>query len=38
LQIGHDMVYVQWQRDAAGSLVKEVIWPKEGRTANPITR
>ncbi len=38
LQIGHDMVYVQWQKDAAGNLVKEVVWPAAGRTADPITR
>ena len=38
LQIGHDMVYIQWQRDADGNLIKEVVWPKEGRTTEPITR
>ncbi len=38
LQVGHSMVFVQWQRDADGNLVKEVIWPAEGRTAEPITR
>ncbi len=38
LQIGHDMVFVQWQKDADGNLVKEVVWPAAGRTADPITR
>ena len=33
LQIGHDMVYIQWQKDDAGSLVKQVVWPPEGKTA-----
>lgn len=36
LQIGHEMVYVQWQRDEQGNLVKQVVWPKEGATAEPI--
>ena len=33
LQIGHDMVYIQWQKDAAGALVKQVVWPTAGATA-----
>lgn len=32
-QIGHEMVYLQWQKDAAGKLVKQVVWPEEGRSA-----
>ncbi len=36
LQIGHSMVYIQWQRDASGALVKQVVWPAEGKTADPI--
>jgi ABC-type branched-subunit amino acid transport system substrate-binding protein len=38
LQIGHDMVYIQWQKDASGNLGKQVVWPKEGRTADLIVR
>lgn len=38
LQSGHSMVYIQWQRDASGNLVKQVVWPKEGATATPIMR
>ncbi|MBX7234360.1 MAG: amino acid ABC transporter substrate-binding protein [Caldilineales bacterium] len=38
LQIGHEMVYVQWQRDSGGNLTKQVVWPAEGRTAPFITR
>jgi len=33
LQTGHDMVYIQWQKDAKGNLVKQVIWPEAGKTA-----
>ena len=36
LQIGHSMVYIQWQRDASGALVKQVVWPAEGKTAEPV--
>jgi len=36
LQIGHSMVYVQWQKDAGGALVKQVVWPAEGKTAEPV--
>ncbi len=27
------MVYIQWQRDEAGNLVKQVVWPANGATA-----
>ncbi len=33
LQIGHQMVVAQWQKKN-GKLVKEVIWPKEAKTAD----
>lgn len=36
LQIGHSMVYIQWQKDASGALTKQVVWPKEGKTADPV--
>jgi ABC-type branched-subunit amino acid transport system substrate-binding protein len=36
LQIGHSMVYIQWQKDDAGSLVKQVVWPLEGKTADAL--
>lgn len=36
LQIGHSMVYIQWQKDAAGNLMKQVVWPLEGATAKTI--
>jgi len=36
LQIGHDMVYIQWRRDAAGHLVKQIVWPLAGATAEAL--
>jgi ABC-type branched-subunit amino acid transport system substrate-binding protein len=33
LQVGHSMVYIQWQKDSSGNLVKQVVWPAEGATA-----
>ncbi len=36
LQIGHEMVYIQWQKDAQGNLVKQVVWPEEGKSAEAI--
>jgi branched-chain amino acid transport system substrate-binding protein len=35
LQIGHQMVVAQWQKKN-GTLVKEVIWPKEAKTADVL--
>jgi len=35
LQVGHDMVLAQWQKKD-GKLVKEVIWPKAAKTADPL--
>jgi ABC-type branched-subunit amino acid transport system substrate-binding protein len=35
LQTGHSMVYIQWQ-DEGGELVKEVVWPAEGATAQTL--
>lgn len=36
LQVGHSMIYIQWQEDADGNLVKQVVWPPEGATADPL--
>jgi branched-chain amino acid transport system substrate-binding protein len=36
LQIGHDMIYIQWQEDASGNLAKQVVWPLEGATADAL--
>ena len=35
LQLGHQMVLAQWQRKG-GAIVKEVIWPKEAKTADVL--
>jgi branched-chain amino acid transport system substrate-binding protein len=34
LQIGHSMVYIQWQDPSA--LAKQVVWPAEGATAETL--
>jgi ABC-type branched-subunit amino acid transport system substrate-binding protein len=36
LQIGHSMVYIQWQKDSSGNLLKQVVWPAEGATAKVV--
>jgi ABC-type branched-subunit amino acid transport system substrate-binding protein len=36
LQVGHEMVYIQWQKDKAGKPVKQVVWPAAGATASPF--
>ncbi len=36
LQIGHEMVFVQWQKDSAGALIKQVVWPLGGKTADLV--
>ncbi len=36
LQVGHDMVYIQWQKDAQGKAVKPVVWPEAGKTASAL--
>lgn len=33
LQIGHEMVFTQWQLDASGAMVKRVVWPVNVATA-----
>lgn len=34
LQRGHSMVYIQWNKNSAGVLEKQVVWPAEGKTAS----
>jgi ABC-type branched-subunit amino acid transport system substrate-binding protein len=36
LQIGHSMVYIQWQEDASGTLGKQLVWPAEVGTAEVV--
>jgi len=33
LQIGHAMILAQWQKNAQGKLVKQVVWPNDAATA-----
>lgn len=37
-QLAHDMVYMQWQKDSAGKLVTQIVWPPEAKSADPIMR
>ncbi len=34
-QVGHSMVYLQWQKKD-GKMVKEVVWPLEAKSANLV--
>jgi branched-chain amino acid transport system substrate-binding protein len=36
LQVGHSMVVIQWQKNDKGELVREVIWPADVATKDPI--
>jgi branched-chain amino acid transport system substrate-binding protein len=36
LQIGHQMVVAQWQKDDTGTLVRKVIWPADVADAEPL--
>jgi branched-chain amino acid transport system substrate-binding protein len=36
LQVGHSMVVIQWQKNDAGELVREVVWPADVATKDPI--
>jgi branched-chain amino acid transport system substrate-binding protein len=33
-QTAHDMVYMQWQKDAAGKLITNIVWPLEAKSAD----
>ncbi len=37
-QVAHEMVYVQWQKDSSGKLVKQIVWPDSAKTADPQPR
>ncbi len=36
LQLGHDMVYLQWQKGADGQPARQIVWPPAAKTANAI--
>jgi len=33
-QVAHEMVYVQWQKDSAGKLATQIVWPQEAKSAD----
>jgi len=33
LQVGHEMIYIQWQKDKQGKPIKEAVWPEAAATA-----
>lgn len=37
-QISHEMVLMQWQKDASGKLVSQIVWPTTAKTADPQLR
>ncbi len=37
-QMAHEMVYMQWQKDASGKLVAQIVWPPSAKTADPQLR
>jgi branched-chain amino acid transport system substrate-binding protein len=36
LQLSHEMVVAQWQKNEAGELVRKVIWPADVANADPL--
>ncbi len=37
-QAGHEMVYMQWQKDTSGAFVKQIVWPLAAKTADAQIR
>jgi hypothetical protein len=37
-QTVHSMVYIQWQKDSSGKLVKQIVWPVEAKSADGMLR
>jgi ABC-type branched-subunit amino acid transport system substrate-binding protein len=36
LQIGHQMVYIQWFKEPKGMFVKKIVWPESAASAKPF--
>jgi ABC-type branched-subunit amino acid transport system substrate-binding protein len=36
LQVGHEMVYIQWQKGKGGKPAKQVVWPEAAATASAM--
>ncbi|MBI5079972.1 MAG: amino acid ABC transporter substrate-binding protein [Chloroflexi bacterium] len=37
-QEAHSMVYMQWQKDASGKLVTQIVWPLAAKSADAVLR
>ncbi len=37
-QVAHEMVVIQWQKNSAGNLVKQIVWPVAAKTADAQLR
>ena len=37
-QVAHEMVYVQWQKDPAGKLGTQIVWPLEAKSSDAQLR
>jgi ABC-type branched-subunit amino acid transport system substrate-binding protein len=37
-QVAHTMVYMQWQKDASGKLVPQIVWPLGAKSADGMLR
>ena len=37
-QVAHEMVYMQWQKDAAGKLGTKIVWPPSAKSASAQLR
>jgi ABC-type branched-subunit amino acid transport system substrate-binding protein len=36
LQIGHEMVYIQWFKEPKGTFIKQIVWPQAAAAAKPF--
>jgi ABC-type branched-subunit amino acid transport system substrate-binding protein len=36
LQMGHEMVYIQWFKEPKGTFVKQIVWPASAASAKPF--
>jgi len=36
LQVGHEMIYIQWQKSKQGKPEKQIVWPASAATASAI--
>jgi len=36
LQVGHDMIVIQWEPGNGNELAKQIVWPEAAKTADPM--